>query len=53
MSAPVPALPNFDEVFVVETDACADGIGVVLIQKNKHIAYLSKALSVKNRLLSI
>jgi hypothetical protein len=53
MSTPVLALPNFDESFVVETDACEDGIGAVLMQKNRPIAYLSKALSVKNRGLSI
>jgi len=40
----VLALPNFQEQFTVETDACVDGIGVVLIQKGQPIAYLSKAL---------
>lgn len=37
----------------MEIDACADGIGVVLMQNNMPIAYLSKALSVKNKGLSI
>jgi hypothetical protein len=38
---------------VVETDACMNGIGAVLMQRNRPIAYLSKALSEKNQLLSI
>ena len=33
MSTPVLALPNFEESFVVETDACDDDIGAVLMQK--------------------
>jgi hypothetical protein len=52
-STAVLALPNFNEVFAVETDACEDGIGAVLMQKNRHISYLSKALSAKNQNLSI
>jgi hypothetical protein len=53
MSTPVLALPNFEESFVVETDACDDDIGAVLMQKQRPIAYLSKAFSMKNRGLSI
>jgi hypothetical protein len=48
---PVLALPNFQEQFTMETDACAHGIGVVLMQKG--VAYLSKALGDKHQHLSI
>ena len=34
----------------METDACADGIGVVLMQQGQPIAYLSKALGDKHNL---
>ena len=37
----------------METDACADGIVAVLMQKGQPIAYLSKALGDKHKNLSI
>lgn len=52
-TTPVLALPNFNEVFTVETDACEGGLGAVLMQKGQPIAFLSKALSEKHRYLSI
>ena len=52
-STPVLALPNFSLPFVLETDACAYGVGAVLSQLNHPIAYYSKALGPTNQKLSI
>ena len=43
-SAPVLALPNGREVFVVYSDASKQGHGCVLIQNDKVIAYASRQL---------
>lgn len=52
IEAPVLAVPNFQHQFVLETDACKDGIGVVLMQQVHPVAYLSKGLCPKNQALS-
>jgi len=44
-SAPVLTMPDFDQPFVIKCDASEKGIGVVLSQNKKAIAYFSKPLS--------
>ncbi|XP_073358167.1 uncharacterized protein [Aegilops tauschii subsp. strangulata] len=52
-STPVLALPDFTRPFSIETDACDTGVGAVLVQDGHPIAYLRKALGVRNQRLSI
>ena len=53
VSIPVLALPDFSRPFSIETDACDTGVGAVLVQDGHPVAYLSKALGVRNQRLSI
>lgn len=43
--APILALSNFAKQFMVETDASGIGLGSILMQDGRPIAYYSKALS--------
>ncbi|GJV54036.1 putative mitochondrial protein, partial [Tanacetum coccineum] len=52
IKALVLALPDFDQEFMVETDASGKGIGAVLCQNGHPIAYWSKTLSAKHQALS-
>jgi len=51
-SAPVLALPNFNEDFIIETNASSTGFRAVLMQQGYPIAYISKALAPKHQGLS-
>jgi hypothetical protein len=52
-SASVLALPNFNKLFVVETDTSKAGIGAVLMQEGHLIAFISKSLGPKQQSLSV
>jgi hypothetical protein len=54
MSTPsVPALSNFALAFTLEIDASGTGLGAVLMQQGRPLAYFSKALGPKSATLSI
>ncbi|KAG8363066.1 hypothetical protein BUALT_BualtUnG0007900 [Buddleja alternifolia] len=51
--SPILILPDFTKEFIVETDASGQGIGAVLLQMGKPIAFMSKALTGRNLGLSV
>nr|GEX40310.1 hypothetical protein [Tanacetum cinerariifolium] len=52
VKAPVLALPNFEQEFMVETDASGKGIRAVMCQNGHPIAYWSKTFFAKHQALS-
>jgi len=45
-TTPTLTMPNFNDSFTIETDAFSEGIGAVLSQQGKPVAFISWALGV-------
>lgn len=50
---PVLTLPDFSKEFVIETDAYRYGLGAVLMQESRPIAYFNHTLGTHARIKSV
>ena len=46
---PILAMPNFNDVFIIKTNASGGGIGAVLQQNGKPITFISRALGLAKK----
>lgn len=50
-TTPILTLPNFEQPFVIECDASNIGIGAMLLQQNKPLAYINRLMAVRHQSL--